>query len=187
MKTAPPSTRNYVFTPALHRKLRLAYALTKMDRARALTELQRGTGWPRHAFIYEAQRLGISATKRRWSKAEDLLILKAGAGGLNSLAAQLRRTTIAIKARAGQLQSDLAARRDQADYSVADLARILGAPRFKIEEWVEKGLFGAVIETEESIRVDGRKLATFIRNRNNVSLIDFRVADQAFLKAVLCG
>jgi hypothetical protein len=178
------SNRKYVFTPALRTELRLAYAMPKSARAAAITALQTKTGWPRHVFLLEAKRMDIVTSHRRpWTSEEDSTLAAAlGRLCVNEIAKLLRRTHESVKARAERLEMVL--RVQSSGYGIADLAKILGVPRHRIHDWIEKGLIGSPDETPDGdIRVTDEALTHFIRH--NPTLIDFRLADQTFLKRVL--
>jgi len=179
------SRRKYIFTPALRTELRLAYALPKKARASAIVALQHKTGWPSHIFRLEAQQLDIVTSHRRpWTKDEDLALASAlGRLSLHQLARTLKRTPASVKARAEGLELS---RRAESGYNVADLARILGAPHYRVHEWIEKGLLGDSAETPGGeVCVLDDAVMNFIRR--NSTLIDFRLANQTFVKRALYG
>jgi len=179
------SKRKYIFTPSLRTELRIAYTLRKKARAAAIMALARKTRWPRHIFTVEAQRLGIVTSHRRpWTVDEDrVLELTLGESSVREIAQRLQRTHESVKARAERLEMSI---RIRSGYCIADLAIILGVPRYRVHEWIEKGLFGTPTETPGSgIRVTDEAVTNFIRNK--AALIDFRLADQTFLEGVLCG
>jgi hypothetical protein len=177
--------RRYIFTPALHRELALAYVMPKRGRTAAITALEHKTGWPRHIFRLEAQRLNLITSQRHpWTREEDSALLRAlGTHSLYAIAKLLGRTHTSVKARVERHEMSI---RIQSGYcGVADLAKILGAPRYRVNDWIEKGLLGITTETPDGgVRVEDKSLRNFIRK--NPSLIDFRLADQTFLKQVLC-
>lgn len=179
------SNRQYIFTPALRTELRLAYAQPKNARASAITVLKRKTGWPRHVFRLEAQRMDLITSPRRpWTEEEDRVLENAlGEASIWAIAKRLRRTHESVKARSERLEMSIWPR---SGYCIADLSKILGAPRYRVYEWIEKGLFGAPEEEipDGDFRVKDEALTHFIRN--NPTLIDFRLADQTFIKRVLC-
>jgi hypothetical protein len=175
--------RRYIFTPALRTELRLAYAMPKRKRAEAITALEHKTGWPRHIFRIEAQRLNVITSQRRpWTKGEDsTLAATLGKLSVHAVAKLLGRTHENVKARAERLEMSI---RIQSGYCVADLSKILGAPRYRVDEWIEKGLLGIPTETSDgSVRIGDESVRAFIRE--NAALIDFRLADQTFIKGVL--
>lgn len=175
--------RRYIFTPALRTELRLAYGMSKGARTAAITALERKTGWPRHIFRTEAQRLdAITRHRRPWTKDEDSTLTAAlGKLSVYAIAKLLGRTHESVKARAERLEM---LTRIQSGYCVADLSKILGAPRHKVNEWIEQGLLGTPTETPGGgVLVEDEPLRKFIRE--NGTLIDFRLADQTVIKEVL--
>lgn len=178
------ASRVYFWTPALRTELKLAYARPKRERTAAITALQQKTKWPRHALKVEAQRLGITFHRRSWTRADDQT-LRAALGELSvrQIAAMLNRTHESVKARAERMRLSV---RIREGFCIADLVQILGMPRYRVHELIEKGMFGAAEEIPGAgIRVKDDSLTGFIRR--NPELIDFRFADQTFIKGVLYG
>lgn len=177
------ATRKHFWTPALRTSLRLAYAMKKRERSEAITELQMKTGWPRHAFKLEAQRLGIvGACRRQWAPAEDQAIAEMlDTATVKQIARKLGRSYASVKARSERLRLSVGIA--ASGYRVQDLAQIFGVPRYKVEEWIEMGLFDEAIQPDREPLIEVESVRRFVRK--NLRLIDFRLADQAFLKGVL--
>jgi hypothetical protein len=169
----------------LRTELRFAYAQNKKARAEAITVLQRKTGWPRHVFSLEAQRMELVTSPRRpWTRDDDRTLAAAlGELTVYEIAKLLRRSHASVKARAERLEMSTRVREG---FCITDLAKIFGVPRYRIQEWIDKGLLGKAAQRPGAgIRVADEYVTGFILR--NPELIDFRLADQIFIKGVLYG
>jgi len=178
------AARRYHFTPELMERLREAYrgpdrpALT-----RRLDALVRETGWPRWAFLDQAQRRGLVLDPRaRWTAAEDELLREMLASqSLGAIMRTLGRSEVAIKSRAQHLR--LSRRRE--GYDVADLAEVFGVHPHKAARWVERGLFVRPRGRLESGRIGEDLVARFIRHFPHE--YDLRRVDQVWFKSMVFG
>jgi hypothetical protein len=178
------SHRVYIWTPALRTELRLACSLRKTERSAAIRALQTKTGWPRYILLREGRRLEASHTRRPWKREDDRLLLAAlGEIPIRQIAAMLGRSTTSVKHRAERLQLS---GRIRDGFCVTDLSRLLGLPRYRIDELISQGLLGKPARVAGAgTRISDTSVTQFIRS--NPQLIDFRLADQTFLKDVLFG
>jgi len=111
-----------------------------------------------------------------------MLATAPGELSVYGIAKILRRTNESVKARVERLEMAVYT---QPNYCIGDLSKILGAPRYRVDEWIEKGLLGSSTETPDGhVRVTDESLRNFILN--NPALVDFRLADQTFIKSTLC-
>ena len=177
-------TRLYVFTDELRRELSLAYAMRKHQRKAALDELVKRLEWPRHTFHCEARRMGLSTgTRRPWTAEEDrVLYLSAGETSIRKLARRLQRSHESVAARAFQLKLSMKLREG---YDVPELMRIFGVSRPRVRTWIDKGMLGQPEIVYRGAVVSDEALVKFIRR--NAEMLDWRLADQTFLKGVLLG
>jgi hypothetical protein len=174
--------RRYIFTPALNTRLRRAYALPRTEQHSAIAELQRETTYPRHVFKQQAARLGVGRKNRPWTE-QEIRVLRSAVGEVSiwEIAGRLKRSHGSVKAQAERLALSP---RIREGYGVAEMAGILGVPRYRIQEWIEQGLLTAQ-KTDSGVRSTDAAVMTFVRE--NYNLIDFRLADQTWLKGVLFG
>ena len=176
--------RAYRWTVELQDELRQAYALAKPARSAILDLMQKRTGWPRHALWDEAGRLGLRGGRYTlWSAEEDAILAgKIGTVALSEIAAQLGRPFHSVAYRAKRLEMS---RRVRDGYSLGELAEILGCSRPRLFDLIARGMLGRLKQTPKGPRVADRARLRFVRRHANE--IDFRVADQTYLKGVLCG
>lgn len=178
-----PFLVRYAFTPEITAELRDAYKLRGRQKSAAIAVLARKTGWPRETFSREARRLNIASVQPLWSKEEDAFLLaNAGEMSTTAIARELKRTIPSVNWRARQLDMSMTVR---TGYCFAELMEILGASRPKVLRWIRDGLLGPLEETNNGHRVPDESLTAFIRQHG--ALIDFRMADQTFIKGVLFG
>lgn len=175
--------RIYLFTPALDTRLRLAWANKKTQRTLAIDALVAETNWPRHAFKYRAIALGLTAERRTvWTAEQDRkLSMQLGELPLTAIAAVMNRSLDSVRSRAHKLR--LSSRITEG-YSKADLKKLLGAPWHRIADWIERGWLGQPEAHGDSngTRITDEALVAFIFT--HMDEIDFRLADQDFLKGV---
>ncbi len=174
--------RKYHFTPSLLEELRQAYCGTKREITAALDRLVKKTGWPRHAFKYEAGRRWGSTEKRRtWTEKEMAYLLEhAGTLSVSRLAKELKRSKCAVKSKLEKLE--LSARVAEG-YSVADLVQVFGEREGKVRRWLERGLMGPLHwYGSRQARVPEKNVARFIEQR--AQEYDLRRVDQAWFKAM---
>ena len=172
----------YLFTPALETRMRIAFALPRPALTKQLTRMVAETGIPRASIKARAIEMGIVChTRSLWTAEDDRqLLLLLGSQSVRSIARQMRRSESSIKNRAARLDMS---RRQSEGYSKSELRQILGAPVYRIAEWIERGWLGAPCDSEAAnFRVTDEALTHFIFA--HLDLIDFRLADQTFLKGV---
>ena len=175
--------RRYHFTPELIDELRRAYCGRKHQISKALDALQRRTGWPRHAFKYEAARRGwITADHRRRWAPEELAILeeKLGIVSVRQIAKNLKRTVLSVESKAERLQLSLRLREG---YNMTDLGKVFGESQHKIRRWIERGLFRKSHRHGLEVRINERDVVRFIRM--HAAEYDLRRVDQHWYKGML--
>lgn len=178
--------RKYVWTDALRDELRLAYAHRKNGITAALDKLERRTGWPRHAFTYEARRLGlITADHRRgWTAAEEEYVReRAGSVSPAAIARSLGRSIESVECKINRL--GLSRRISEGHYSMNDLQEVLGESLHKVRRWMDRGLLGKVHEVSGGKRVRTENVMRFLRRHCHE--YDLRRVDQLWYKSMLFG
>jgi hypothetical protein len=168
----------YIFTPAIETRMRLAWSLRKRERTAAIDAIVRDTRFPRGIIKQRAQRLGLCTERRTiWTAEQDRqLLMLLGEHSARVIARTMHRSVESIRCRAAIL--DLSAHvRD--GYPKRDVMRILGAPRYRVEQWLDNNWLKANAETG---RITDDSLTAFIRK--HIDEIDFRLADQNYLKGV---
>ena len=179
------NNRRYRFSEELRAELRRAYAGNKPHVTRGLDQLERRTGWPRHAFKYEASRLGIETSdhRRAWT-AEEMAYLEEAVGlvSMRRIADRLHRTVSSVESKAEKL---LLSRRAKEGYCMADLAAVFGEHPRKVKGWMERGLLGKVHRSEcaDGMRVSGDNVKRFVMQHHNE--YDFRRVDQSWIKMMI--
>jgi hypothetical protein len=178
-----PFRTQYKFTAEMTAALRAAYKLRGKAKSAAIADLERKTGWPRATFSREARRLNIAIVQPIWSKEEDAYLLaNIGEISRRAIARTLGRSIHGVSWRAQQLDMST---RIRAGYCLNELMEILGASRPTLMRWIRENLLGPLDATDNGHRISDESLTAFIRQ--NGALIDFRMADQTFLKGVLFG
>lgn len=174
--------RRYHFSDALRADLILAYAGKKTHVSRKLDELQRRTGWPRWAFKYEAQRLGIITAdhRRQWTAGEQEYLEEAlGLVSIKRIARKLGRTVQSVTSRAEKLGLS---RRAKDGYNMTDLAAVFGESTHKIRRWMDRGLLGQVRD-QDGCRVKTDDVKRFVLL--HYGEYDLRRVDQHWFKTMI--
>lgn len=176
-------TRKYVFTPELHRELRLAYCGLKSEISANLDRMVRTTGWPRHAFKMAAQRLGlVTADHRREWGAEEIKYLEEHAGeSAGQIARALHRTVPSVQGKLASLWGH-----GSAEYSLRALGALFGEGEAKVRSWVNRGLFGQQYRYKTEVAVSEGDVRRFITgNACEYNLI--RVNQERFKLLLFAG
>jgi len=146
--------------------------------------LQFKTKWPRHAFYWEADRLGVRThgRRRRWTP-EDVQYLEESVGSisLTGMAKRLGRTPGSVRAKIEALQLS---RRVREGYTLSDLCLVFGVPADKGRAWLRRGLLGTV-HANGSLRVKAQAVDRFIREYPGE--YDLRRVDQMWFKGMVFG
>lgn len=100
-----------------------------------LSHLQQTTGFSRFTILSHAVELGLSSTRRAWSK-QDLSFLRDDLGRISAaaLARKLGRTHSSVKAKVSKLRMSA---RITEGYSYADLQELLGVSKRRLDKWVQ--------------------------------------------------
>ena len=174
--------RMYFFTPAIERRMREAWSLRKRERTAAIDAIVADTAISRPAVKQHAIRLGLCTERRTiWTAEEDRrLVMMLGNLSTKRIARELKRSVDSVASRADALKLSRAPREG---YTRETLRNILGAPLHRIDEWIDRGWLGRQIDAESiPLRIADSSLIAFIYN--HMDEIDFRMADQTFLKGV---
>jgi hypothetical protein len=164
--------------------LRLAYCGKKSALSLALDKLERKTGWPRHALLSEAKRLGIVTAdhRREWTPAETEYIQeRLGVVSVRQIAKRLGRTAESVQGRARKLAVSY---RIREGYTMTDLAQVFGESDHKIRTWMSRGHFGRV-HLVQGHRVAELNVVTFLRK--HALEYDLRRMDQDWFKSMVFG
>jgi DNA-directed RNA polymerase specialized sigma24 family protein len=183
MREFGQARRKYHFTEELRDELRRVYCGNRAEIAAGLDRLMRRTGWPRHAFIFEASRLRIATRQRRiWSAAEtEYLAEHLGQVSVTQIARNLGRSVQSIESRAERLRFS---RRAAEGYTAEDLQRVFGASYYTVRRWMERGLLGKIHDVQGR-RVTTENVLRFARKHPHE--YDLRRVDQTWYKAMLFG
>ncbi len=164
--------------------LRHAYCAKKTQLTEGLDRLERKTGWPRHAFKYEAIRLGIVTAdhRRAWTEQELAYVEeRAGTESARQIARALGRSVSSVQSR---MEKAGISYRVREGYTMADLAQVMGESYHKVRRWIERGLLGPS-RVLNGHRVSDRSVVTFLRRHH--AEYDLRRVDQEWFKAMLFG
>lgn len=176
--------RKYHWTEVLRGRVREAYrAQSRAQLTARLDALVHTTGWPRHAFTGEAERMGLTTGARRWTVQEDeCLRERLGTVSVRTIARGLRRSAAAVESRAQHLGLS---RRWREGYNIDDLAGCFGVDPHKVARWFARGLFGKVHATggANGRRVAEANVIRFIRRHH--SEYDLRRVDQTWFTAMV--
>jgi hypothetical protein len=176
-------TRKYHFSAELLGELQAAYCGDKRELSAALDRLEARTGWPRHAFKYEAGRRGWlrNEGRRPWLPDEvEYLRLHLGEYSAARIAKTLGRSTESVIAKAEAMRLS---RRLTEGYTITDLAQVFGVDPHKAASWVRRGLLGRIGPNMNEARVTDKAVAAFIRN--HFREYDLRRVDQVWFKSMV--
>lgn len=170
----------YPFTEQLNAALREAYsAPTKREVSRRLKRVKGlRPEWPEWVWYHQVNRLGIGIEnrRRRWSKAEDrLLLLHLGTDTVATLARRMGRSRMAVEQRARQLEVSYAVRDG---FSQQSLARCFGVMPAKVAAWIRDGRLA-----QRDGRIPEASVARFVWE--NPDAYDLRRVDQVWFKSLL--
>lgn len=174
--------RKYKFTVELREELRRVYTGNKREITDGLSRLVARTRWPRHAFKYEAIRLGIVTNdhRRAWLRDEiEYLSERIGTVKVTTIAKHLRRSVESCIAKVERLHLS---RRPREGYNAADLALAFGVHHQVISRWMDRGLFGRVSRNGGK-RVAETSVMRFLRR--HVHEYDLRRVDQVWFKSMI--
>jgi hypothetical protein len=179
------SNRKYHWTDGLREDLRAAYAAgNKTAVTAALDKLQRQMPlWPRHAFKYEAARLGLETAdhRRAWTAAEQAYLEDSlGVVSIKQIARRLKRSHGSVCSRADKLGLS---RRAKEGYNMADLAKLFGESHHKIKRWMERGYLGKVHLHQDGHRVTAENVKRFTERHYHE--YDLRRVDQVLFKLMI--
>lgn len=172
------SKLKYIFTPAIETRMRLAWSLRGRERTTAIDTIVRDTKISRNSVKKRAIVLGLCTDRRRiWTAEQDSeLRMLLGDRSTRAIARHFDRSVISIKARAFAL--DMRSKISEG-YTHIALMRILGAPWHRVDYWIEQGW---LIRCADTGRVTDESVTAFVRK--HIDEIDFRLADQNYLKGV---
>ncbi len=172
--------RRYHFTDELLADLQSAYCGNRTDLSAALDRLMARTGWPRHAFLSEAQRQGWTRDGRKpWAKAETAYLeAHLGTVSVRRIARALGRSVASVQAKAEDLQLSC---RVTEGYTREDLSKVFREHPHKIRRWIERGMFGRLRDG----RVTERGVRNFIRNYP--AEYSLKRVDELWYKGMLFG
>lgn len=175
--------RRYHFTPELRDELRRVYCGRGREITAGLDALCRKTGWPRHAFKLETQRLGLQRLVRReWTEREIAYLReKCCRVSMRAIANKLGRSWESTRAKAEKLRLS---RRISEGYCMEDLQVVFGESAHRVRRWLTRGLFGTVHRINGK-RVSDRSVQRFLEEHPHE--YDLRRIDQAWFKGILFG
>ena len=175
--------RKYHWTPELVEEVRQAYCGNRRGIGAALKGLMQRTGWPAGVFCAEAARRGWARHLRRWSDVEDEFVSgHLGAWSSRRIARALKRTRLAVEARARELRLSV---RVGEGYTLLDLQQAFGEGIHVVGRWQKRGLLGSAHRDGMGVRIPDANVVRFIRE--HAREYDLRRVDQVWFKSMLFG